>query len=120
MQSKSNVTDERAGARLLVEFGEIRALTDKPALLHHPQEVGSRLEHVRQTLSFNDLGRDLYGRLTVSATLVRPVAAGAALSRRAVLTRLRTSIRLPRGAPVMSTEGAPSELPAPIAPAPDS
>ena len=43
---EADVGDERSRARLLVEAGEIGALMDVAALLHHAQEIGSRLERI--------------------------------------------------------------------------
>ena len=48
---EADIGDERSRAGLFVEAGEIGALMDEPPLLHHAQEVGSRLEHVGQAWS---------------------------------------------------------------------
>ena len=45
---EADVGGERSRARFFVETGEIGALMDEPAVLHHAQEVGSRLEYVSQ------------------------------------------------------------------------
>ena len=48
---EADIGDERSRAGLFVEAGEIGALMDEPPLLHHAQEVGSRLEHLGQVWS---------------------------------------------------------------------
>src|ERR1700733_1204199 len=54
---EADVSDKRSGARLVVQTGEIRALMDETALLHHAQEIGFRFERVGQTRSFSQLLR---------------------------------------------------------------
>ena len=46
---EADVSDERSGAGLVVQTGEIRALMDEPARLHHAQKIGFRFERVSQT-----------------------------------------------------------------------
>ena len=54
---EADIGDERSRARLVVQTGEIRALMDETALLHHAQEIGFRFERVGQTRSFGQLLR---------------------------------------------------------------
>ena len=91
---------------------------DETALLHHAQEVGFRFERVSQTRSFSQVCGDVYGRQMASATLTLvTLQAAPRLLARAKLVGADID-RILRGAPVMSTGGAPSGLPAPIAGAP--
>ena len=64
---EADVGDERSRARLLVQTGEIGALMDETALLHHAQEVGSGLERVGQAWSF----RRFFARRFTGARLRR-------------------------------------------------